>query len=218
MFRFIPLIVICIALYGCKSHTVIDKHEQMPMSIESGDSVVLLGRSTRLAESGDHDFVSCVGDLLETRNNSLDVIRETEFVDAMYPWFESTTAPTDVTMLSRLFENEAVRNRFEELAIKYLIWIEGRTETLNSVGGVTCSIGLGGGGCFGFKSWDDEADYVAAVWDMDEKADAGRIGTRTNGTSYVPAIIVPVPLLARVKHTACDAMAAQIAEYLVVPD
>ena len=52
MFRFIPLIVICIALYGCKSHTVIDKHEQMPMSIESGDSVVLLGRSTRLAESG----------------------------------------------------------------------------------------------------------------------------------------------------------------------
>lgn len=218
MLRSISLVFICIALYGCKSHTVIDKHEQMPMSIASGDSVVLLSRSTRLAESGDHDFVSCVGDLLETRNNSLDVIRETEFVDAMYPWFESTTALTDVAMLGSLFENEAVRDRFKELAIKYLIWIEGRTETIDSVGGVTCSIGLGGGGCFGFKSWDDEADYVAAVWDMNEKADAGRIGTRTNGTSYVPAVIVPVPLLARVKHTACDAMAAQIAEYLVVPD
>ncbi len=218
MLRYGLPVFVCIALCSCKSHTVIDKHEQMPMSIASGDSVVLLGRSKRLAESGDHDFVSCVGDLLETRNNSLDIIRETEFVDALYPWFESTTAPTDVTMLSSLFENEAVRKRFDELAIKYLIWIEGRTETLDSVGGVTCSIGLGGGGCFGFKSWDDEADYVAAVWDMDEKADAGRIGTRTNGTSYVPAVIVPVPLLARVKHTACDAMASQIAEYLIIPD
>jgi hypothetical protein len=188
----------------------------MPAAFESGDSIVLLGRSTRLAESGDHDFVACVGDALHTRNANLEVIQEDEFVDAMYPWFESTTAPTEVGMLGSLFENDAVTKRFDELAIKYLIWIEGRTETLDSVGGITCTVGPGGGGCFGYKSWDEEADYIAAVWDIDEQADAGKIGTRTNGTSYMPAVILPLPLLARVKHTACDAMAAQIADYLTV--
>ncbi len=216
--RLIYPVLVCALLCGCKSHTVIDRHHEIPVTMESGDSIVLLGRSTRLAESGDHDFVDCVGNMLETRNANLDVIQENEFVDAMYPWFESTTAPTDVSMLEPLFKNDAITERFEELAIKYLIWIEGRTETLESIGGITCSIGPGGGGCFGYKSWDDEADYVAAIWDIDQQADAARIGTRTNGTSYMPAVIIPIPLLARVKYTACDAMAGQISDYLSLPE
>jgi len=215
MFRTGLIIFGYITLLGCKSHTVIDRHEEASAIIKRGDSVVLLGRKTSLAESEDHGFVACVVDTLEAQNKTLGIIRENEFVDAMYPWFESSTAPVNVSMLGEIFENTAVRERFDQLAIKYLIWIQGRTETLDSVGGVACSIGLGGGGCFGFKSWDDEADYVATIWDMHTQADAGRIGARTNGTSYVPAVIVPLPLLARVKHKACDAMAEQIADYLI---
>ena len=218
MFRTSLIIFGCMTLVCCKSHTIIDRHEQTPAIVKRGDAIVLLGRKTRMAESEDHDFVACVGDSLETRNEAFGIIREKEFLDAMYPWFESSTAPTNVSMLGEVLENQPIRQRFAQLAVKYLIWIEGGTETTDSTGGVACSIGLGGGGCFGFKSWDDEADYVATIWDMHTQANAGRSGARTNGTSYVPAVIVPVPLLARVKHEACDAMAEQIEDYLIPTD
>ena len=82
------------------------------------------------------------------------------------------------------------------------------------MGSLSCAVGPGGGGCFGFKSWDDEADYEAAVWDLKHKNVAAKVNTETEGTSFVPAVIVPVPLLARVKATACDAMSKQLIDAL----
>lgn len=201
---------------ACNSHTVIDRHQAIATEgLKENEAVVLLGRATRLAEQGDTDFVECVGQRIQSASEVSQVIREAEFADAMYPWFESSTAPSDISMLNDLFENESVAARFDTLAVRYLVWIEGRTETMDSRGGISCSVSPGGGGCFGFKSWDDEAEYTATVWDLEARADAGRIGTRTNGTSYLPAFVLPVPLLARVKSTACDAMAEQLSDHFV---
>lgn len=203
-------------LTACNSHTVIDRHHAVASSaLEPDEAIVLLGRATRLAAPGDMDFVECVGERIQLSNEQSQVLGHEEFTDAMYPWFESSTAPTDISMLNDLFENENVAERLDSLAVRYLVWIEGSTATLDSRGGVSCAVGPGGGGCFGFKSWDDAAEYTATVWDLAQGADAGKIGTRTSGTSYVPAFVLPVPLLARVKSTACDAMAEQLADHFI---
>jgi hypothetical protein len=121
----------------------------------------------------------------------------------------------DVANLDRLVQNPAIAAKFEELKIRYFVWIDGFTETTDSAGSVTCVIGPGGGGCLGFKSWDDEANYEASIWDLKDASVAGKINTETAGTSFVPAVIIPIPLLARVKATACNAMSDQLLSFIV---
>ena len=199
---------------------MIDRHEVAPTAtrieaLPADAAVVLLGRPAGAGGQTDHEFVACVGKHLAAARASPRVIAETEFVDALYPWFERATAPTSVEMLEPLFRVGAVRERIESMNVRYLVWIEGRTETVDSRGAVTCAAGPGGAGCFGLKSWDDEAAYEARLWSVDERAASGRVSTRTTGTSWVPAVIVPLPLLARVKSAACDSMAEQLQSFLL---
>jgi hypothetical protein len=180
----------------------------------SGESIVVLGRRHEMDKDTERDFIQCVGESLAGSAADLKVIPEAEFVDAMYPWFEVSTAPMDVRNMAELLKNPAVSNKLENFRLRYFIWIDGFTETTDSAGSVSCAVGPGGGGCIGFKSWDDESNYEASIWDLAQSRVSGKINTETSGTSYLPAVIIPIPLLARVKATACDAMADQLLTFI----
>ena len=193
---------------------MVDEYRAAKDAYVAGDALVVLGRRHEMDRDTENDFVSCVGEKIGKAAPELSVIPEQEFVDALYPWFEASTAPMDISGLDQLLDNQTVAQRLANLNLRYFIWINGFTETTDSKGSLSCAVGPGGGGCFGFKSWDDEADYEAAVWDLKHKNVAAKVNTETEGTSFVPAVIVPVPLLARVKATACDAMGKQLLETL----
>lgn len=199
---------------ACRTSTVVDEYRAAKDSYAAGDALVVLGRRHEMDRDTENDFVSCVGEKITQAAPELSVIPEQEFVDALYPWFEASTAPMDISGLDRLLDKQTVAQQLKDLNLRYFIWINGFTETTDSKGSLSCAVGPGGGGCFGFKSWDDEADYEAAVWDLKHKNVAAKVNTETEGTSFVPAVIVPVPLLARVKATACDAMSKQLLETL----
>ncbi|MGI9228627.1 MAG: hypothetical protein ACR2P9_02085, partial [Gammaproteobacteria bacterium] len=146
--------------------------------------------------------------------DSLRVISEKTFVDTMYPHFETSTAPTDVKNLDKLMQNPTIANKFNEFNIRYFIWIDGSTETTDRSGSVSCAIGPGAGGCFGFVYWDDEASYEASIWDFKELSLSGKINAESRGTSFVPAVIVPIPLLARVQSNTCKSLSKQIKSFL----
>ncbi|MEM7541113.1 MAG: hypothetical protein AAF384_05940 [Pseudomonadota bacterium] len=205
-----------LAIMGCNSNTVVDAHSFMPAQTRAGDAVVVIGRKSDPLKDPDPSFIECVNNSL-LEQQTMPVVKEQKFVDAMYPWFEPSTAPPDVGSLSKLLDNQAVAGRMSDMSVRYLVWIRGDTERVDESGGVSCTVGLGGGGCFGFKSWDDEARYEASIWDITTEQRVSRIDAQTNGTSYLPAIIVPVPMLARVRETACAAMSEQIASHLVGP-
>ncbi len=200
---------------GCKTTTIVDEYRAAATTIAPNEAIVVLGRRHEMDKDTERDFVRCVGESLAHSNTQLRVIPEKQFVDALYPWFEVSTAPMDVANLDRLIKNSAVATKFDEFQIRYFVWIDGFTETTSSAGSVSCAVGPGGGGCIGFKTWDDEANYEAAIWDLKDTALAGKINTETAGTSYLPAIIIPIPLLARVKATACNAMADQLRSFIV---
>ncbi len=210
-----PLLIAAgLSLAGCNSKTIVDSHTVTPSYMGTGDTVVVLGRRNHSSRQAEEDFVDCVGDALQ-RSARVGVISDEEFIDGMYPWFEAQTAPTDVRQLDKMIQNRAVSDRIKKFGVRYIVWVDGSTETVDSQGSVSCAVGPGGGGCFGFASWDDEANYEASVWDFNEAAESGRISTETKGTSYVPAIIIPIPMLARVQATACRNMAQQLAEFFV---
>jgi hypothetical protein len=203
---------------SCRTKTTIDEYQAIEATYVTGEAIVILGRRHEIDRNTENDFIACVGKQMNDAIPTLSVIPEKQFVDALYPWFEASTAPLDMSGLEKLLNNSAVVRKFEALNLRFFIWINGFTETTDSSGALSCAVGPGGGGCFGFKSWDDEANYEAAVWDLKHRNVAAKVNTGTEGTSYVPAVIIPVPLLARVKAAACDAMANQLIETLSLAD
>ena len=213
------LFFICVGLSallsGCKSTTVIDEYrEQAVTTLGDNESIVILGRRSSTSHETEIDFIDCVGKSLSSGDKNIHVIPEKDFVDSMYPYFETSTAPMDVKNLDKLVQIPEVANKFSEFGIKYFIWIDGFTETVDQNGSISCAIGPGGGGCFGFASWEDEANYEATIWDFKDLTLSGRISAETNGTSLMPAIFIPIPLLARVQSHACQNLAHQIESFL----
>ena len=199
-------------LTGCKSTTVIDEYREVSTTaISRGESIVVLGRRHSAGYETEDDFISCVGRSLGQGQTDINVIPEQDFVDSLYPHFETGTAPMDINTLGQLAERTpAIAAIFNDLNLHYLVWIDGATERTDSSGSVSCAVGPGGGGCFGFAYWKDEANYEASVWDFKELVLSGKINAETKGTSYMPAVVIPIPLLARVQANACESLANQL--------
>lgn len=211
----VPLLLIAALFGGCKSTTVVNEYREQPtLELEEGESIVVLGRRHKSGNETEIDFIDCVGDSLNNRGGGLNVIPEQEFIDSMYPYFETSTAPMDVKKLQNLMQHPMFAQRLSDFRLRYFVWIDGYTDTTDSSGSISCAVGPGGGGCFGFAYWDDEANYEATIWDFKNLALSGKISAETQGTSYLPAVIVPVPLLARVQSNACKSMANQITSFL----
>ena len=198
-------------LAGCASTTVVDDYRAATVTnVTAEEAVVVLGRRHGSGQETEIDFISCVGNALAHGSGRLPVIPEQQFVDSMYPYFETSTAPMDVKNLDQLVQNPAIAGKFSDFGLRFFVWIDGHTETVDKKGTMSCAVGPGGGGCFGFATWDDEAKYEATIWDFKNLEMAGKINTETKGTSYMPAVLVPIPLLARVQANACKSMAEQI--------
>jgi len=180
----------------------------------AGESIVVLGRRNNSSYETEFDFVDCVGRSLRGRLRGINIIPEKSFIDSMYPYFETSTAPMDVQKLDQLMQMPEVARRLNEFQIRYFVWIDGFTETTDSKGSISCAVGPGGGGCFGFATWDDEANYEATIWDFKDMNLGGKISAESSGTSYLPAVLVPIPLLARVQTNACSSMASQIGNFI----
>ena len=94
------------------------------------------------------------------------------------------------------------------------MWLDGQTETTSRSWSISCAVGPGGGWCFGFGSWEDDSNFDARVWDVSSFANVGTISTDATGQSYVPAVVVPIPLLARVEANACNSLASQLQQFV----
>ena len=55
------------------------------------------------------------------------------------------------------------------------------------------------------------------MWDVRAKESIAKISAEAAGTSYMPALIVPVPLIARVQAAACDGLTTQLQKLFATP-
>lgn len=207
----LPLLVVLLA--SCTSTTV-DEFRQGATGINSDESVVILGRRHSSDYETRAEFVDCVGERMTTGNDGLSVIPEKLFVDAMFPWFEPRTAPLRTRDLERLMSEPVVADKMAEFGVRYMVWLDGFTETSGRTGTISCTVGPGGAGCFGFGSWEDDSTFDARVWDVASLQNVGTISTDATGQSYVPALVIPIPLIARVEANACIRLADQLKQFV----
>ncbi|WP_199611038.1 hypothetical protein [Flocculibacter collagenilyticus] len=198
---------------GCTTVTI-DETRRAETNIIEGESVVVIGRRSGTDYETEPDLVDCVGKVLSSGSTNIHVIPEAEFVDSLYPWFEPRTAPVRAKDLYRLVEHEKLANIIDDYNVRYFVWVDGSTQTMNSFGQINCGLTAAGFSCFGFGSWDKKADYEASIWDYKTKTLIGKVSSTADGTSYMPAIVVPIPIIAPVQGDACKAMGAQLRVFL----
>ena len=207
----LPLLVVLLA--SCTSTTV-DEFRPGETGINSDESIVILGRRHSSDYETRAEFVDCVGERMTSGNDSISVIPEKEFVDAMFPWFEPRTAPLRTRDLERLMAEPVVADKMAEFGVRYMVWLDGFTETSGRTGTISCTVGPGGAGCFGFGSWEDDSTFDARVWDVASLQNVGTISTDATGQSYLPALVIPIPLIARVEANACVRLADQLKQFV----
>jgi len=213
-FRCFATILVFAQLSGCVTGTV-QAVREANTSMTSADSIVVLGRRTRpVVGETELDFISCVSRGMTKGKDGLAVISEDEFTDAMFPWFEPRTAPVNTTDMPEIINHPLLADRLEELGLRYVVWIEGATQRTSSGGSLTCSVTAGGAGCFGFLTWENDSEYEASIWDVKTGKSAGRVSSEAVGTSYMPAVVVPIPLIARVRSSACSSLSGQLKTFL----
>jgi hypothetical protein len=212
---FTPLLTLCalFALGACTT-TEIDEFRQGQTSIGDNESIVILGRRQNNNYETEGSFVNCVANIVESGQDGIRVVAEQEFLDAMFPFFEPRTAPMRTSHLKELMSLDVAAQRMDDFGIQYIVWLDGITQRSNQAGSISCTIGPGGGGCFGFGTWQDDSNFEAEVWDMDTLDAVGSISTDSMGQSYMPALVVPIPLIARVEQSACSGLGNQLKQFI----
>ena len=210
----IPLLLCILAGLSACTTTEIDQFRQADTQINSDESIVILGRRHSNSYETELDFVECVGNVVASGNDGINVIPESVFLDEMFPFFEPRTAPMRTDHLEQLMQQDVAAEKLEDFGVEYIVWVDGLTQRSGESGSISCAVGPGGGGCFGFGTWTDDSNFEAEIWDMDTLSSAGAISADANGQSYLPAIILPIPLLARVESNVCSGMGQQLKYFL----
>jgi hypothetical protein len=137
--------------------------------------------------------------------------------DALFPLLEPATAPETEEEFAALLFREDVRRRLASRGLRYLVAFAGDTMRPDWKGGILCGAGgagsgpVGGGGCFGF-AWQDETTALSAtIWSLADANVAQREDAKAEGTSVVPAFLLPLPILAQTRQEACNELGSRIA-------
>jgi hypothetical protein len=199
--------VLVVMLGGC-TNTRIDEQRVESTQVIDGDAVVVLGRRHNGDYETEPDFVNCIGNGIDTAG--LAVISEQQFMDSFYPWFEPRNAPMNLERLDMLMQKPGIAARAKEMKLRYIVWVDGSTQTTDKKGSLACGAGPGGAGCLGFGMWEKESNYEAKVWDVSRMQPIASVSANADGTSYMPAVIVPIPLIARVQAAACNGLSNQL--------
>ena len=212
--RIAALVIAGGILSGCVTQRIENVREGAT-GLNEGEGIVIMAKSYHLGNETEADFISCVGDSIGRGRTGLRVVDNQEFVDALFPWFEPRTAPAETKGLPTLMSRPGVAEKIKEKGVRYVVWLDGDTDKVAGGGSMSCAAGPGGGGCFGFAWWQNDANYEASVWDLSGLEDSGTVSADVSGTSFLPAIVVPIPLIARTQSKACNALADQLKLFIV---
>jgi len=158
--------------------------------------------------------MDCVGNRLAQASPPFEVIAADQVRLAFFPWLEPSTAPKSLEELQRWAAEPAIRNKMRAIGARYLLEFHGGTKTEIPGGGILCGAGFGAGGCFGFVWGSRDSAFNATLLDMREGGAPVDVSAMQHSGVYVPAFILPIPLMAATESKACEELSQRIHERL----
>ncbi len=225
-------LVLLVLLATCASPTETDVSIEAEMSLAPGEVLVLFIYSNSVqrfsvfglgdpfpshrqhASPASRVFAQCLGTkLAKSAAPYLRVMDTDYFQDAMFPWFEFEHAPQTAQQMDDLLSRPRIRERIASLNVHYLISMALGTD-VEGFPGMFCGAGGGGAGCLGL-AWAGKATQLdAIVWDLKTGREAGELSVSSSGTSWALGVIVPIIFIAYTEEDACEALAAELGEFL----
>lgn len=158
-----------------------------------------------------NDVEDCLTSRIRDIAPEVTVVSQRAVRDALFPLLEPATQPRDVKAFAAMLAREDVRMRLQSRGVRYLVAFSGGTQREGWEGGILCGYGFGAGGCLGFMWRGENTSLDAALWSTDVPTQIRREGSRVEGTSVMPAFVLPIPLLARTRSEACAELGTRIA-------
>jgi hypothetical protein len=199
--------------------------ETKSLALTTGETIVVLN-----AESTSKDDAwpaGCVRDAIESADTNIHFMTPEVFRDATFPWFESNEVEPAIAELKKM---PSLIKAIEQIGVRYIVSVGGQTPPTESDGWAAsgqgagfyigkhglflCGAGPGGVGCFGFLAWQRTSDVSATVWDFKRGIPAAALAAKVTGASAIPALVIPVPLIAPTETAACRELGHQIARFV----
>jgi hypothetical protein len=236
-FQLLGAAALCSSLAGCMT-AKIEELREAPTQITQSEAIVLLAKPHLEGTGTEDKFLDCLerelvgktisadvadrqraGKTFEPRSNLADgpfqIYADHQFIDALYPWLEPSTAPANSQGFTNFLARPGVTDRISTMGVRFIVWVDGVTQKTDGGGSIACAAGPGGAGCLGLGWWEKTSDYEATVWDLRDGVSAGSLTTDVKGTSVMIGAIAPIPLIAPVQSTACDRLAGQLKAFLL---
>ncbi len=211
IFISIALTLILALIEGCTT-SKIKVTQGIDTAISPGDGIVIFHSHIEALSVKKEWFAECVEKtILKNRPDQL-FVDDRAFKDALFPWFETNTAPNLPADLPKLLARPLVKDKISELGVRYVIFIAGGT-----TGSPADAHGLGGLGYYGWLGlhwWDRETSWAAVIWDLMRAGEVCKVEATASGTAIMPAFIIPVPIMPMTETTACEELGRQIVELL----
>ncbi len=142
--------VAAVALFaaGCMTAKV-DETRQVAAAIQADESIVVLKKPQLEGLGTEEKFLDCVqenlgGELVHPEEGQqakasksavpFKIFGEQQFSDALFPWFEPSTAPANAAGMRALLERPGVTERLGQIGVRYVVWLEGNTRKTDSGG------------------------------------------------------------------------------------
>lgn len=161
------------------------------------------------------DRSSCGSELtkeLSSPPDPLTVLSPAEARDAFYPWLEPE-ADFSTARFLQIAQTERGAAELRRTALRYLVLLSSEKNETKG-GGIWCGGGaFGAGGCFGVMWRDSKDTLTAAVSDLQK----GVIETRAmeaRAGYFIPALVLPIPILWSTKSEACTELARAVRAYI----
>lgn len=166
-----------------------------------------VGAGETVAVTGEHELAECISDALTKASPKTQIIGSEEFRGQLFPWFEPATAPRSAERLRSLLERPLVSARLHELAVRYVVFVEGSTHEEQSAGGAPY-VGFVAGA-------KKDTSLRVSVWDVKAGELAGRLHASASGTAvYGVVFILPIISPAPTESMACGDIAGELAAFL----
>ena len=138
---------------GCMTAKV-DETRQVAAAIQADESIVVLKKPQLEGLGTEEKFLDCVqenlgGELVHPEEGQkvkagksavpFKIFGEQQFSDALFPWFEPSTAPANAAGMRALLERPGVTERLGQIGVRYVVWLEGNTRKTDSGGSVSAS-------------------------------------------------------------------------------
>lgn len=199
--------IINILLFGCMKSQIKDSLITNSQ-INKPTTITILSNNML-----DENFARCLQKELKEDLPNFDIIPADKFRNALFPWFEYSTAPQNESELSTVLGKTLVQKQIETLGVEILIYVQGETIKSEWVSFDHWSRWIWED-YFGYMSADRETHIATTIWNLKKLASIGTTEVQSQGTASVTWIPMPIPVPATTEIDACSETAKRISDCL----